>query len=60
MCRINVLSCLAALLISQSVQAVSYPLPPTGSRLVGTSQTITVPEHNTLPLEAFAAQYGRV
>ncbi|HDR2588875.1 TPA: L,D-transpeptidase [Enterobacter ludwigii] len=59
MCRINVLSCLAALLISQSVQAVSYPLPPTGSRLVGTSQTITVPEHNTLPLEAFAAQYGQ-
>lgn len=59
MCRINVLSCLAALLISQSVQAVSYPLPPTGSRLVGTSQTITVPDHNTLPLEAFAAQYGQ-
>jgi L,D-transpeptidase ErfK/SrfK len=44
MCRINVLSCLAALLISQSVQAVSYFLPPTGSRLVGTSQTITVPD----------------
>ncbi|HDS2226219.1 TPA: L,D-transpeptidase [Enterobacter ludwigii] len=59
MCRINVLSCLAALLISQSVQAVSYFLPPTGSRLVGTSQTITVPDHNTLPLEAFAAQYGQ-
>lgn len=59
MCRINVLSCLAALLISQGVQAVSYPLPPTGSRLVGTSQTITVPDHNTLPLEAFAAQYGQ-
>ncbi|UAK92085.1 L,D-transpeptidase [Enterobacter ludwigii] len=59
MCRINVLSCLAALLISQSVQAVNYPLPPTGSRLVGTSQTITVPDHNTLPLEAFAAQYGQ-
>lgn len=59
MCRINVLSSLAALLISQSVQAVSYPLPPIGSRLVGTSQTITVPDHNTLPLEAFAAQYGQ-
>lgn len=59
MCRINVLSCLATLLISQSVQAVSYFLPPTGSRLVGTSQTITVPDHNTLPLEAFAAQYGQ-
>ena len=59
MCRKKALGCLAALLISQSVQAVSYPLPPAGSRLVGTSQVITVPDHNTLPLEAFAAQYGQ-
>lgn len=59
MCRKKALGCLAALLISQSVQAVSYPLPPTGSRLVGSSQVITVPDHNTLPLEAFAAQYGQ-
>lgn len=59
MCRKMALGCLAALLISQSVQAVSYPLPPAGSRLVGTSQVITVPDHNTLPLEAFAAQYGQ-
>ena len=59
MCRKKALGCLAALLISQSVQAVSYPLPPAGSRLVGSSQVITVPEHNTLPLEAFAAQYGQ-
>ena len=58
MCRKKALGCLAALLISQSVQAVSYPLPPAGSRLVGSSQVITVPDHNTLPLEAFAAQYG--
>ncbi|MGK3631603.1 L,D-transpeptidase [Enterobacter cloacae] len=57
--RRNVLGCLAALLISQSVQAVSYPLPPAGSRLVGSAQVITVPDHNTLPLEAFAAQYGQ-
>ncbi|MGG7522240.1 L,D-transpeptidase [bacterium BS0013] len=56
--RINILSGFAALLISQSVLAVSYPLPPTGSRLVGSTQVITVPDHNTLPLEAFAAQYG--
>ena len=56
MCRKKALGCLAALLISQSVQAVSYPLPPAGSRLVGSSQVITVPDHNTLPLEAFAAQ----
>ena len=59
MCRKMALGCLAALFISQSVQAVSYPLPPAGSRLVGTSQVITVPDHNTLPLEAFAAQYGQ-
>ena len=59
MCRKMALGCLAALLISQSVQAVSYPLPPAGSRLVGSSQVITVPDHNTLPLEAFAAQYGQ-
>lgn len=59
MCRKKALGCLAALLISQSVQAVSYPLPPAGSRLVGSSQVITVPDHNTLPLEAFAAQYGQ-
>ncbi|MCK6905133.1 L,D-transpeptidase [Enterobacter roggenkampii] len=59
MCRKEALGCLAALLISQSVQAVSYPLPPAGSRLVGSSQVIIVPDHNTLPLEAFAAQYGQ-
>ncbi|EMG7913313.1 L,D-transpeptidase [Enterobacter cloacae] len=57
--RRNVLGCLAALLISQSVQAVSYPLPPAGSRLVGSTQVITVPDHNTLPLEAFAAKHGQ-
>ena len=57
--RRNVLGCLAALLISQSVQAVSYPLPPAGSRLVGSTQVITVPDHNTLPLEAFTAQHGQ-
>lgn len=39
--------------------AVTYTLPPEGSRLVGTPIIITVPEGNTLPLEAFAAQYGQ-
>lgn len=57
--RTEVLGCLAALLIGHSVQAVSYPLPPTGSRLVGSSQVIIVPDRNTLPLEAFAARYGQ-
>ncbi|MBT1714691.1 L,D-transpeptidase [Enterobacter dykesii] len=39
--------------------AVTYTLPPEGSRLVGTPIIITVPEGNTLPLEAFAAQNGQ-
>ncbi|EOI2493585.1 MULTISPECIES: L,D-transpeptidase [Enterobacter] len=41
-----------------STFAVTYTLPSEGSRLVGTPITITVPERNTLPLEAFAAQHG--
>ncbi len=39
--------------------AVSYPLPPEGSRLVGSVQQIVVPADNTRPLEEFAAQYGQ-
>ncbi|GMQ37693.1 L,D-transpeptidase [Enterobacter asburiae] len=39
--------------------AVTYTLPPEGSRLVGNQITIVVPEGNTLPLEAFAARYGQ-
>ncbi|GAB5071637.1 L,D-transpeptidase [Citrobacter sedlakii] len=50
---------LLLLLVGQSALAVTYPLPPEGSRLVGTPLTITVPENNTQPLEAFAAQYGQ-
>ena len=42
-----------------SAFAVTYTLPPEGSRLVGNPIIITVPEPNTLPLEAFAAQYGQ-
>ncbi len=47
------------LFTSQSALAVSYPLPPEGSRLVGSEQVITVPAGNIQPLEAFAAQYGQ-
>ncbi|MGS2872561.1 L,D-transpeptidase [Enterobacter huaxiensis] len=43
---------------THSALAVTYPLPPDGSRLVGVPTTFTVPEGNTLPLEAFAAKYG--
>ena len=57
--RIKLFYGLFILLASQSVLAVSYPLPPEGSRLVGSVQVVTVPQGNTLPLEAFAAQYGQ-
>ncbi len=57
--RSTFLGCFAALLVSQSALAVSYSLPPEGSRLVGSPRMITVPADNRLPLEAFAAQYGQ-
>ncbi|KLV66744.1 L,D-transpeptidase linking Lpp to murein [Citrobacter sp. MGH106] len=57
--RVKLLCSLIMLFASQGTQAVSYPLPPEGSRLVGSPLTITVPQGNTQPLEAFAAQYGQ-
>lgn len=57
--RVKLLCSLIILLAGQGAQAVSYPLPPEGSRLVGSPLTITVPPANTQPLEAFAAQYGQ-
>lgn len=57
--RVKLLCALVMLLASQGSQAVSYPLPPEGSRLVGSPLTITIPSGNTQPLEAFAAQYGQ-
>lgn len=57
--RVKLFCSLFMLLASQSALAVSYPLPPEGSRLVGNPLTITVPDKNTQPLEAFAAKYGQ-
>ncbi len=57
--RIKLFYGLFILFASQSTLAVSYPLPPEGSRLVGSEQVITVPAGNIQPLEAFAAQYGQ-
>lgn len=45
--------------ITPGALAVTYPLPPEGSRLVGTPVTVVVPQGNTRPLEYFAAQYGQ-
>lgn len=57
--RMKLLCSLMMMLASYSALAVSYPLPPEGSRLVGSPIKITVPERNTQPLETFAAQYGQ-
>lgn len=45
--------------LTHSAWAVTYPLPPEGSRLVGEPLTITVEQGNTHPLEYYAAQYGQ-
>lgn len=57
--RVKLFCSFILLFASQSALAVSYPLPPEGSLLVGNPLTITVPDNNTQPLEAFAAQYGQ-
>ena len=57
--RVKWFCSLLVILSSQCALAVSYPLPPEGSRLVGSPQRVTVPRNNTQPLEAFAAQYGQ-
>lgn len=52
----------AALLMLAAMRAglaVSYPLPPEGSRLVGSSFTVAVPQGSTEPLETFAATYSQ-
>ncbi|MBC1010597.1 L,D-transpeptidase, partial [Escherichia coli] len=53
--RVNIFCSFALLFASHTSLAVTYPLPPEGSRLVGQSFTVTVPDHNTQPLETFAA-----
>lgn len=55
------LSSLALVLaaVTCSTQAVTYMLPPEGSRLVGSPLTVSVPQGNIQPLEYFAALYGQ-
>ncbi|MCM7588885.1 L,D-transpeptidase [Enterobacter chuandaensis] len=45
--------------VTPGALAVTYPLPPEGSRLIGAPVTVVVPEGNTRPLEYYAAQYGQ-
>ena len=57
--RRNVLGCLAALLISQSVRCGELSLPPAGSRLVGSAQVITVPTIIPCRLKRLPRSTGR-
>ncbi len=57
--RVKLLCSAMLLLASQSVLAVTYSLPPEGSRLVGSPLKIIVPLDSNFPLEAFAARYGQ-
>lgn len=59
MSRLITFCSLLMLIASHSALAVTYTLPPEGSRLVGNVRTITVPQDNRYPLEAFAAQHGQ-
>lgn len=59
MSRVISLCSLFMLLASHAALAVTYTLPPEGSRLVGSVRTVTVPQDNRFPLEAFAAQNGQ-
>ncbi|MEI9569524.1 L,D-transpeptidase [Atlantibacter hermannii] len=58
MLRLLIVSFLLLVSTLRVAWATTYPLPPEGSRLVGSNVTITVPEGNTEPLEYFAAMYG--
>lgn len=57
----KLLTCCALLLtaFSQTANAVSYPLPESGSRLVGQPLTHTLAWGNTQPLEYYTALYGQ-
>jgi len=59
MSRLTPFCSLLMLIASHSALAVTYTLPPEGSRLVGSVRTVTVPQDNRYPLEAFAAQNGQ-
>lgn len=58
MLRLILVSSLLLVSALQASRATTYPLPPEGSRLVGSNITITIPQGNTEPLEHFAAMYG--
>lgn len=58
MIRLSTLALVLAA-VAPCALAVTYPLPPEGSRLVGAPLTVVIPKGNTQPLEYYAAQYGQ-
>ena len=51
--RVNILCSFALLFASHTSLAVTYPLPPEGSRLVGQSLYVTFTDNKNQPLETF-------
>jgi len=59
MARVLLLAVLLMVAAMRAGLAVTLLLPPEGSRLVGNTFSVVVPEGNTEPLESFAATYSQ-
>lgn len=59
MARVLLLAALLMVAAMRAGLAVTWLLPPEGSRLVGNTFSVVVPQGNTEPLEFFAATYSQ-
>lgn len=59
MARVLLLAVLLMVSAMRAGLAVTWLLPPEGSRLVGNTFSVVVPQGNTEPLESFAATYSQ-
>ncbi|MEB5924072.1 L,D-transpeptidase [Franconibacter daqui] len=59
MARVLLLAVLLMVAAMRAGLAVTWLLPPEGSRLVGNTFSVVVPQGNTEPLESFAATYSQ-
>lgn len=59
MARVLLLAALLVVAAMRAGLAVTWLLPPEGSRLVGNTFSVVVPQGNTEPLESFAATYSQ-
>lgn len=59
MARVLLLAALLMVAAMRAGLAVTWLLPPEGSRLVGNTFSVVVPQGNTEPLESFAATYSQ-